>query len=258
MFIDTHVHFDRFVRDGSFPAVLQRAKEAKVFEMMAIGGSPAANELALRLAGEHPGRIFAAAGYDRDEAEAPPDFEPLRELLADPFVKAVGEIGLDYYYGKEHAAAQRRLLEEQLALAVEYEKPVVVHTRDADDDTLALLRAFASAWSGDPGRKGVIHCFTRDYAFARAVLDLGFMISFSGIVTFANAEALRETAKRIPGDRLLIETDAPYLAPVPFRGRLNEPALVVHTAERLAEVRGVLLESLAEQTARNARFLFGL
>jgi TatD DNase family protein len=258
MFIDTHVHFDRFVADGTFPEILKHTKEARVLEMVAIGGSSEANALSLKLAEEHPGRIFGCAGYDRDEATENYDLAELRSFLENPLVKAVGETGLDYYYTAETAAEQKKLFADNLALAAEVEKPVVVHTRDADEDTVALLTEYASAWKGDAARLGVLHCFTRDTAFARQVLDLGLMISFSGIVTFANADPLREVAGYVPDDRLLIETDAPYLAPVPMRGQRNEPAFVVHVAKQLAELKGCSLDFMANLTATNARTLFAL
>jgi TatD DNase family protein len=258
MFIDSHVHFDRFVKEGSFGDILKSAREAGVMEMVAIGGTPEANALSLRLAEEHPGCIFGCAGYDRDEAAGAYDLAALRTFLEDPLVKAVGETGLDYYYTPETAAQQRKLFAENLALAAEFRKPVVVHSRDADEDTVALLSDYARSWQGDPGRTGVLHCFTRDLGFARQVLDLGLMISFSGIVTFANADALREVAGYVPADRLLIETDSPYLAPVPMRGRRNEPAFVVHVAKQLAELKGCSLDFMANLTATNARTLFSL
>jgi TatD DNase family protein len=258
MFIDSHTHFDRFVKDGTFPEILARAKEAQVLEMMAIGGSSDANALSLKLATEYPSCIFGCAGYDRDEATENPDLAELRALLENPLIRAVGETGLDYFYSQETAAEQKKLFAENLALAVEFEKPVVVHTRDADEDTLALLKDFSEAWTGDPARRGVLHCFTREVAMARKVLDLGLMISFSGIVTFANADPLRAVVNYVPDDRLLIETDSPYLAPTPMRGNRNEPAFVVHVANQLAELRGVSLDSVAKLTAKNARQLFAL
>ncbi|QBG49074.1 TatD family deoxyribonuclease [Verrucomicrobia bacterium S94] len=172
IFIDSHVHFDRFEKDGTLDEILATAKEAGVHEMVAIGGSAEANARSARLAGEYPGRIFGCAGYDRDEATNEPDFSSLRELLEDPMVKAVGETGLDYYYTADTAAEQKKLFNENLALAVEFEKPVVVHSRDADEDTISLLRDFSEAWKGDELCRGVLHCFTRDEKFARAVLDL--------------------------------------------------------------------------------------
>lgn len=258
MFIDTHVHFDRFVKDGTFDELMRTAKESKVLEMIAIGGSPEANARSLKLAEDHPGTVFGCAGYDRDEAEKACDFGALREYVSDPLVKAVGETGLDYYYTAETATQQKMLFSENLMLAAEFQKPVVVHTRDADEDTVAMLKEYSSAWAGAADRLGVLHCFTRDTAFARQVLDLGLMISFSGIVTFANADALREVVQYVPDDRLLIETDSPYLAPVPMRGKRNEPAFVVHVAKQLAELKRCSLDSLANLTATNARTLFAL
>ena len=275
MFIDSHAHCDRFVKDGTFEEILERAGEAQVHQMVAIGGNAPANVLSLKLAQEHPGRIHGCAGYDRDEAtkrREPQnteqgvsniegdtiDLELLKKQVGEPFCKAVGETGLDYYYTAETAAEQKRLFEEHCALAVEFGKPVVVHSRDADEDTIAILRDYAAAWTGDPARLGVLHCFTRETPFARQVLDLGLMVSFSGIITFANADPLRETAAYVPDDRLLIETDSPHLAPVPGRGQRNEPAFVVHVAKQLAEVKETSLESMANLTAGNARRLFGL
>jgi TatD DNase family protein len=258
MYIDSHVHFDRFVKDGTLSELLEHSKDAQVLEMLAIGGSPEANALSLKLAGEYPGRIFGCAGYDRDLATEDPDLMELRTFLENPLVKAVGETGLDYYYTADTATEQKKLFNENLALAVELKKPVVVHSRDADDDTVALLKDYSNAWKGDPARLGVLHCFTRDTAFARQVLDLGLMISFSGIITFANANPLREVVGYVPDDRLLIETDSPYLAPVPMRGNGNEPAFVVHVAKQLAELRGCSLDSMANLTANNARTLFAL
>lgn len=274
-FFDSHVHFDRFEKEGLLAEVLQRAEEAGVGEMVAIGGTAPANALSLRLARTYPGRIFGCAGYDRDEAlkqRAPLpepghqeadawnviDFDRLKQQVADPVCRAVGETGLDYYYTADTAAAQQELFSEHCALAAEVGKPLVIHSRDADDDTLAILGGYVSVWKDPSASPGVLHCFTRDRAFARRMLDLGLMISFSGIVTFANADPLREVAAYVPDDRLLIETDSPYLAPVPLRGSRCEPAFVVHTAQRLAELRGVPTELLARRTAENARRLFRL
>ncbi len=258
MFFDTHVHFDDFVKDGSLEQILERAEVADVRKMIAVGGSPEANELAQKLAGAFPKRIYAAAGYDRHLAGEPVDITALRELAAKPETVAIGETGLDYFYEPEKAKAQQRLFFQCLETAIHSRKPVIVHTRDADDDTISILTDFSNHWKGDPARAGVIHCFTRDQKTARALLDLGFYISFSGIVTFANADPLREVAKFVPDDRVLIETDSPYLAPVPHRGKRCEPAFVADTAKRLAELRGCAVESLAKTTMRNAIQLFGL
>jgi TatD DNase family protein len=258
MFFDTHVHFDDFVKDGSLESVLERAEVAGISGMIAVGGSPEANELAQTVAEAFPNRIYAAAGYDRHLAGLPVDITALRELAAKPSTVAIGETGLDYFYEPEKAKEQQRLFFQCLETAIHSRKPVIVHTRDADDDTLGMLTDFSKHWNGDPARVGVIHCFTRDRTMATALLDLGFYISFSGIVTFANADPLREVAKFVPDDRMLIETDSPYLAPVPHRGKRCEPAFVVDTAKRLAELRGVAVESLAKMTTNNAIQLFGL
>jgi TatD DNase family protein len=186
------------------------------------------------------------------------DITALRELAAKDVTVAVGETGLDYFYEPEKAKEQQRLFFQCLETAIHVRKPVIVHTRDADDDTLSILTDFSKHWKGNPACLGVIHCFTRDQKMAGKLLDLGFHISFSGIVTFANADPLREVAAFIPDDRLLIETDAPYLAPIPHRGERCEPAFVVNTAKRLAELRSCEVESLAKTTLENACRLFGL
>jgi len=276
MFFDTHVHFDDFVEDGSFESVLERAGfftrpegerparsdgnetqwSGNVWKMLAVGGSPEANELSLKLAKQFPGLIFGSVGYDRDLAGKANDIAALRELAARPETVAIGETGLDYFYEPEKAAEQKELFFQCLETAVEVSKPVIVHTRDADDDTLGMLTDFSKVWKGDPARIGVLHCFTRDDKLAKALLDLGFYISFSGIVTFRNADPLREVAKMIPADRMLIETDSPYLAPVPHRGKRCEPAFVADTAALLAELRGVSIEEFSGQTFRNAEAFF--
>jgi len=256
--IDSHVHFDSFDKIDIAEKIIDRAHAAGVSRMIAIGGSDEANERAVTLAGKYNGRIFAVVGFDRDKADAINDIAAVRALIRDhpDRVVGIGESGLDYHYEPETAPAQRRLFESMLEIAAETERPVVVHSREADQDTIDLLQAYTRNWKGDPGRPGVLHCFTGTYEFARKLLDLGLMISFSGILTFRNADALRDCARRLPLDRILIETDAPYLAPVPFRGKTNEPALVSKVAETLASIRGDTLQIIAVQTSVNARFLF--
>jgi TatD DNase family protein len=234
---DTHAHFEGSAAE--IAAQLDRARAAGVARVMAVGGSEELNAAA-RCA-ETP---YRALGWDRDQAgrELPPiDYDG---------VTAVGEIGLDYHYTPETRAAQRTLFARQLDLARTRGLPVVVHTREADDDTLGLLREIPS--------KGIIHCFTGSRPFCGRLLDLGFFVSISGIVTFKAAENVRDVARYIPGDRLLIETDAPYLAPVPRRGQPNEPAFLVHTARFLADLRQTPVEALAAQTAANAAAVLGV
>ena len=259
---DTHAHFDSFAAEGSVAAVLARAAAAGVARMCAVGSSAAANELVVRLAAEHPERLVAAVGYDRDQLDQPRDMDKLAELAARPGVAAVGEIGLDYYYSAETAPAQRALFGRMLEFAAARKLPAIVHSRYADDDTLDLLGEFSTAWKKvfhgveNPPPPGILHCFTGDAAFAEELLALGFLISFSGIVTFNNAGPLREVAKLVPEDRLLIETDCPYLTPTPFRGKVNEPAYVARVAEVLAAARGADAAVLAEATFANAKRIY--
>jgi len=256
MYFDTHAHFNAFADPAEARAALERAEAAGVRRILAVGGSPEANRAALNAAAEWPGRVFAAVGYDRDQAESAPSLSGLEADLARPKVTALGEIGLDYHYQPDTAPAQRALFAAQLDLARRRNLPVIVHSREADQDTLDLLREHVPAWRGDPARIGVLHCFTGTAKFAAELLDLGLMISFSGILTFRNADPLREVARTVPADRLLIETDTPFLAPIPHRGHRNEPAWVVPVAETLANIRGDSLESIAHHTTANAETLF--
>jgi TatD DNase family protein len=265
---DTHAHFDTFAAAGSVAAVLARAAAAGVARMCAVGSSEASNELVVKLAQAHPETLVASVGYDRDQLAKPRDMEKLGDLAVQPGVVAVGEIGLDYYYSAETAPAQRALFGQMLAFAAERKLPVIVHSRYADDDTIDLLGEFSTLWkksfhsvenSGAPvPPPGILHCFTGDAAFAEELLALGFLISFSGIVSFNNAGPLREIARHIPEDRLLIETDCPYLTPKPFRGKVNEPAFVARVAEVLAEARGVEAAALAAATFANAEKIYQL
>ncbi|MBM4157137.1 MAG: TatD family deoxyribonuclease [Lentisphaerae bacterium] len=255
---DSHAHFDHFATAEERAAACDRAAAAGVSRILAIGGSAAGNAAALETAGLRPAQVRACVGWDRGEASRAPDPEAVRAMLGDARVAAVGETGLDYHYDRDTAPAQRALFDAMLGLAGGAGLPVVVHTREADDDTVAALAAHADAWRGGAGRIGVIHCFTGSWPFARRLLDLGFHISFSGIVTFARAADLRDAASRVPADRLLVETDSPYLAPVPHRGRPNEPALLPFVAAAVAAARGVAPEDLAETARRNAETLFGV
>ena len=230
---DTHAHFEAI---DDIAAVIARAGEAGVSRIMAVGGSPELNAGAL--AARKAGCAAVASGYDRDQALK--DLPPLDYTG----VNAVGEIGLDYHYSPETREAQLRHFSAQLEIARALDKPVVIHTRDADDDTLGVLREIPS--------RGVIHCFTGSPEFCRRLLDLGFMISISGIVTFRLADNVRESALVVPDDRILIETDSPYLAPVPKRGTRNEPANLVHTAKFLAGLRNTPLEDFIALTGVNA------
>ena len=254
---DSHAHLDAFAEDGSLVAILERARTAGVQRTIAIGGSAASNQLAVELARRYPEQLRATVGFDRDEAAGQPDWIAAEALLSDPHVVAVGETGLDYHYAPETAPAQRALFLANLERATRFSRPVVVHTREADADTVQLLKDFARAWPGEAGRVGVIHCFTGSADLASRLLDLGFYISFSGIVTFKNAGDLRDVARLVPSDRLLVETDAPFLAPVPYRGKRNEPGWVMEVAAALASARNDTLQEVLEKTWVNATHLFG-
>lgn len=256
MFVDSHAHFDHLPDPRAVAEVLSRARAAGVGRIVAIGGHAGANAQAADIAEAEGGLVWAAVGYDRDQAPRDPPVDALRPWLARERVVAVGEIGLDYHYEPETRSMQIALFEQMLSLAREFAKPVIMHSREADEDTLAILKRHMSAARDGRGLPGVLHCFTGTAAFAACLLDLGLMIGFSGIITFKNAHAVREVAKTVPEDRLLIETDSPYLAPEPHRGKQNEPAHVALVAEALAKIRNDTVEHIAHITARNAQRLF--
>ena len=245
--VDSHVHLDDKQFDADREGAIERALAAGVDRMMAIGtgNGPADLAVAVRMADRYP-FMYATIGVHPHDASKATDetWTHMRSLAAHPKVLAVGEIGLDYHYDFSPRDVQRAVFEQQLALAAEFGKPIVIHTREAWDETLAILRAH---WQGG----GIMHCFTGDESQARQALDLGFHLGFGGVLTFPKAEAVRRAARIAPDDRILVETDCPYLAPVPHRGKRNEPAFVVETARRLAEVRGVTMDAVAESTTRN-------
>jgi len=252
--VDSHCHLDDSKFDEDREQVIERARAAGVERMLAIGtgDGPPDLETATRLADRYP-FIYATIGVHPHEASKaqPETYDSLRALTTHPKVLGIGEIGLDYHYDFSPRDVQREVFERQLAIAREAKKPIIIHTREAWEDTLAILQQH---WTGG----GIMHCFTGDAAQARQALDLGFHLSFGGVLTFPKAESLREAARLAPADRLLVETDCPYLAPVPHRGKRNEPGFVVDTARRLAEVRGVTPEEIAELTTANFDRLFGL
>lgn len=256
--IDSHLHFDVFDEDGEVAGLMERAEAAGVRRMVAIGGTDQANHRAVALASVYPGRIYAVVGYDRMVARTTWQPDAVKSLTGRPGVVGIGETGLDYHYEADTGPAQQALFAAMSDVAAGCRLPLVIHSRDAEDDTLRLLERHRCRWTGAPDRLGVLHCFTGGARFAEQLLELGLYLSFSGIVTFATAESLRRVAETVPEERLLVETDAPYLAPPPHRGQRNEPAYVVHVARVLAEIRGCSLEALASATTRNAERLFGL
>jgi TatD DNase family protein len=258
MFIDSHAHIemDRFDEDRE--AVIQRALDAGIDIIVNVGNGDVSKDshaAAIRLAETYP-FIYSTVGVHPHEASLLDDelFARLLALSQHPKVIAWGEIGLDYYYDNSPREVQREAFRKQLQAARERNLPAVIHTRDAEADTLAILNA---EWQ-DSGLPGIIHCFTGTRQFAEEAIGLGFSISFSGVVTFKTAADLRETAKALPVDRILIETDAPFLAPVPFRGRRNEPAYVVETAKAIAGLRNLAPEELGRITSENFKRLFKL
>ncbi len=249
--IDSHCHLDMLAAD-QLGQLLDNARQAGVRHFLSINVNP--NNLADldRLTCEHEDISLSVGLHPLHQQEAEISLPRLLELGQHPRVIAIGETGLDYYYGQDQADAQWHHFTLHLQAALQLNKPVIVHTRDAAADTLAALKPFCEA-----GGRGLIHCFTEDLAFAREVIGMGLYVSFSGIVTFRSADALREVARQVPLDRLLIETDAPYLAPVPYRGQTNQPAYVRQVAESIAQIRDLPVEQVAQQTSENFYRLFG-
>jgi TatD DNase family protein len=253
MLIDSHCHldFDDFAAERD--AVVERARTAGLARLITISTRTSSFGLLSRIA-ENYAEVFCTAGTHPHNAHEEADVTPdqLAKLARHPKCIGIGEAGLDYHYDRTPRDIAAKVFRAHIAAARESGLPLVVHARDADADIAAILR--------DEMEKGaftgVLHCFSSSAMLAETGLSLGFYISFSGILTFKNAQDLRAIARRVPMDRLLVETDAPYLAPVPFRGRRNEPALVVATAEKLAEVKDVPVESIAAHTSANALRLF--
>ena len=245
--VDSHCHLDDAQFDADRDQVIARAQAAGVQIFLAIGAGagPPDLEVAICLAERYPGFYATVGVHPHDAAKAGDEtFERLAALAAHPKVVAIGEIGLDYHYDFSPRDVQRRVFARQLQLAAEAGLPVSIHTREAWNDTLDILRVHGPA-------SGIFHCFTGDARQAQQALDLGFHLAFGGVLTFPNAESVREAARIAPARRLLLETDCPYLAPAPHRGKRNEPAFVVEIARRLAEVRDASFESIAALTTAN-------
>jgi TatD DNase family protein len=254
--IDSHCHLDSEDFNADREAVIARALEAGVERMVAIGSGdgPPDLEVAVRLADTHACILATVGVHPHDASKATDEtYRRLAELLTHPKVIALGEIGLDYHYDHSPRATQRAVFVEQMRVAQDAKKPIVIHTREAWEDTFELLEKH---WK-PTGLPGIMHCFSGSPAEAQRSLDLGFYLSFGGIVTFPKALEIQAAARMAPADRLLIETDAPFLAPVPRRGKRNEPSFIVETARQLADLRGVAPEAIARITCENFRRLFG-
>jgi TatD DNase family protein len=250
--IDSHCHLADAVFAPDLDAVLARAGAAGLTHVLCIlaAGDAAEAAQAARLAATFDGARFAVGVHPHQAHEAAAAGQAAAVVRAafraNPLVRAVGEIGLDYHYDFSPREVQRSVFAEQVALARELERPVIIHTREAEDDTFDILR---SEGRGDV--TGVFHCFTGDAAMARRALEIGFSLSFAGIVTFPKAESIREAAAIVPDDRLLAETDSPFLAPVPHRGKRNEPAWVARVVDMLARVRGATVDATAARITAN-------
>ncbi len=254
--VDTHCHLADPKLRGEVDDVLARAREAGVRTIVSVGaiGSIETDRMTVEIAERNPG-VWAAIGVHPHDAKDCDStrIAQLRELARAPKVVAIGESGLDFHYMHSPAAAQEESLRRHLEFAAEIEKPIVIHCRDAEQRLVEIVREI-----GIPPRGGVIHCFTGDQAAAREFLALGFYISFSGILTFKNVAPIREAARFVPEDRVLVETDAPYLAPEPYRGRRNEPGYVIRTLEILAKLRDVDAAALGSQIIANSARIFGV
>lgn len=269
MLIDSHAHLDSPRFDADRDAVLANAYKAGVRGILSIGigEGPATMQQALEISRAYTGqpempRIWATAGIHPHEAALadPAALQKLDGLLREREVVACGEIGLDYYYDHSPREVQERVFRQQMEIAAEHKKPIIIHCRPSEgsanawDDTLAFLE---ERWR-PTGLGGVLHCFTGEWRHAERALDCGFLISFAGNITFPKAQPIRDAAVRVPLDRMLVETDAPFLAPLPFRGKRNESAWVERTAARVAELFGIEVSDVAAATTRNFQALFGV
>jgi TatD DNase family protein len=256
MLIDSHCHLDPTYLPNGPDEVLSRAEAAGVgaFVCIGVGRDFGAARAAVALA-DRRANVFATVGVHPHDAATldEPSFDELAQMALHPRVVAIGEVGLDYHYEHSPRDVQQRVFRRMIALAREVRKPIVIHTRSAAADTLAILEQEGARDVG-----GIIHCFSEDRPFAERALSLDFDLSFSGILTFKTAHAIRDAARFAPADRIMVETDSPFLAPVPLRGKPCEPAYIVHTASYLAEIRGAEARVVAAQTTQNVLRRLGL
>jgi len=254
MYIDSHCHLDRVDLkdyDGDFGRFIAATKDAGIEHMLCVSIDLESYPAMLELVQGYDGISISVGVHPNEEDRREPSVDELVELAAHPLNVAIGETGLDYFRSDSALTWQQDRFRTHIRAAKTVAKPLIIHSRDAREDTISILREENAQQVG-----GVMHCFTETWEMASAAVDLGFFISFSGIVTFRNAEALRDVAAQVPLDRILIETDSPYLAPVPFRGKSNEPRYVVHVAEKIAELRGLEVAELAQITRNNYFSLF--
>lgn len=260
LLVDTHAHLVDAAFEVDRDAVLSRAMSSGVTLIVAVGVDLESSRRSVGLARQVAGVVASVGIHPHDALAVSADaLAELRQLAAEPRVVAIGETGLDYYRRLAPVDAQRRALEAHLGIADDLDKPVVIHDRDAHDDLLAILVPWARGRraAGRRSHPGVLHCFSGDLAMAEKAVAAGFSIGFGGTLTYPRSDALAEVARRVDLDDIVLETDSPYLAPSPLRGRRNEPANIVHVAKRLAKLRGLTLEIAANRTSANARRLFG-
>jgi TatD DNase family protein len=251
--VDSHCHLDRLTEDasGNTSAVLNRARALGVEKFLCIATNLDGFDAVIDIAEEHSDVFCSAGVHPLQKHEKTVDYNRLIEQASHEKVLAVGETGLDYFYSPENAELQKESLKLHIRAAREVNKPLIIHTRDAQEDTLSIIKSEQAEKVG-----GILHCFTESAEMAKTAIDLGFYISFSGILTFKTANSLREVAESIPLDRMLIETDCPWLAPVPYRGKENQPAYVVEVAKQLAEIHNLTYEEIAAHTTANFYNLF--
>jgi len=253
MLVDSHCHLDLLdlaSDDGDINRLLQRAKDNRVGYILNVCITISAFPAVLKIAEAYP-FVSASVGLHPNEQNEEVTVETLLKLAQPEKVVAIGETGLDYFRSTGEVEWQRERFRTHIRAAKQVQKPLIVHTRNAKEDTIRIMHEEGAAQAG-----GVMHCFTEDWSMAKLALDMNFYISFSGIVTFKNAISIQEVAKKVPLDRILIETDAPYLAPNPFRGKPNEPSYILHTADYIASLRHLSLEEFAEQSTQNFFTLF--
>lgn len=254
MLVDSHCHLDRLdvtAYPNGLCDVIEEARQQQVSQILCVGINMQNAHQVVQIAQTYSDVYCSIGLHPLDIEPELPDMQQLIQLCQQEKVVAVGETGLDYFYAKETAQQQQHSFRLQMEVATQVNKPVIIHTREAQQDTLDILREYRAERIG-----GVFHCFTENWDMAKQGLDMGFYISISGIVTFRNAENVREVAKKIPSDRLLVETDAPYLTPVPFRGKPNYPKHVVQVAKFLADLRGESFEQFCAATTQNFQTLF--
>ena len=253
MFIDTHAHLTFPEYQIDLPEVIKRAQEANLEAIIDIALDDGAIKRSLRMAEEYPGFVYTAAGLHPHDASEWTDDIPhkIRELAEKKKIVAIGEMGLDFHYELSPIEKQKEVFRKFLQLSQELDLPAVIHSRDASKDTMLIIH------EENKGKlKGVLHCFSGDMDLAKEALNIGLLISFTGNITFPKADKIRNAAKEIPLDRIMIETDCPFLAPQTYRGKRNEPAYVVKVAEQIAEVKSISVEEAAEQTTKNAKRFF--